>query len=60
MYSAIAKLFRAFFESLLVCFATAIVFACLVACVVTVFEYLHGFNLLPIVLEKLYVSLGGV
>lgn len=60
MYSACAKLFRAFFESLLIALCALLILSCFFLCLLAAFEYLHGFNLLPHFIERVYVHLGGV
>ena len=60
MYSACVKIFRAFLDFLLLSLCGLLILACVVLCLIAVFEYLHGFNLLPRVIERVYVSLGGV
>lgn len=60
MYSACAKICRAFLESLLLSFCTFLILACLVLCLIAAIEYLHGFNLLPQFIERAYVYFGGV
>jgi hypothetical protein len=60
VYSACAKIFRAFFVSVLLFLCALLIFACFVLCLIAAFEYLHGFNLLPHFIERVYVNLGGV
>ncbi len=60
MYSAIAKITRAFFDSVVVAIVTAIVFVCFVLCILAVIEILLAAGHLPHWITNLYLAMGGI
>ena len=60
MYSAMAKLFLAFGESLLWCLVAVLIVGIAGASSVAICEYAHAFHFLPVFIERVYLSLGGI
>ena len=60
MYSAIAKICRAFLDSVVVALCTLIVFICFGLALLSVVEVLHATGHLSRWINNLYLALGGI
>ena len=60
MYSAMAKIFRAFFASMAWVICAVILMGCGILLLGAICEILYATGHLPLIIEKLYLALGGV